>query len=82
MSLSELISKQLLRECAPVTPPDSHEWNLRAIELQSRARIVFDLLRQGASSPDLLYTSVRLLEAPERAVFCREIQKLIEQSKK
>lgn len=63
-------------------PPESHEWRLRAIEIQGRAEIVFGMIRRGACSPDLLFTSLRLLSPPEREVFCREIQKQIEQAKK
>ncbi len=62
--------------------PDAHERNMRAIQLQAQAEILFDRMRHGTSSPDLLLTSLSELEANDLTVFCRAIQKQIEQAKK
>lgn len=59
-----------------------HERNLSDIRIQGQADIVFDLMRGGASSPNLLHQSILGLPPGDLPVYCRALQKRIEQTKK
>ena len=71
---------QAAARCGPYA--DAHDRHVRAIRTQAQAGIVFDLMRLGHSSPDLLFVSLEEMDPDDREVFCRAIQKQIEQAKK
>ena len=69
-------------EPTPIHLVVDHERNLSDIRIQAQADLVFDLMRGGASSPNLLHQSILGLQPCDLPVYCRALQKRIEQAKK